>query len=126
MRRICADRGVPADRYIEESFGGAPAEAAPAATPPAAEDAATFQVSFAKQGKTLEVRADQTVLSAARAGGIRLPTSCGNGVCGTCKSKLVSGQVDMKHEGGIRQREVDAGFFLPCCSKPLSALVIDR
>lgn len=127
VRQICAARGVPAERYIEESFGGAPAEAAPAATAPnAAGGVATFQVSFAKQGKTLDVRADQTVLSAARAGGIKLPTSCGNGVCGTCKSKLVSGQVDMKHEGGIRQREVDAGFFLPCCSKPLSELVIDR
>lgn len=127
LRQICAARGVPTDRYTEESFGGAPVEAL-SATPPAvgAEGAATFKVSFAKQGKTLEVRADRTVLSAARAGGIKLPTSCGNGVCGTCKSKLVSGQVDMQHQGGIRQREVDAGFFLPCCSKPLSELVLDR
>ncbi|WP_342452290.1 2Fe-2S iron-sulfur cluster-binding protein [Ciceribacter sichuanensis] len=47
-------------------------------------------------------------------------------LCGTCKSKLLSGSVDMKHNGGIRQREIDAGLFLPCCSKPLSDLVIDR
>jgi hypothetical protein len=32
----------------------------------------------------------------------------------------------MKHSGGIRQREIDAGFFLLCCSRPLSDLVIDR
>lgn len=125
VRQICAARGVPAQRYIEESFGGAPVEAAPTAEPATA-GTATFKVTFAKQGKTLDVRADQTVLSAARAGGIKLPTSCGNGVCGTCKSKLVSGQVDMQHQGGIRQREVDAGFFLPCCSRPLSELVLER
>lgn len=128
VRQICSARGVPAGRYIEESFGGAPVETAPAAEPATvgSDGTATFKVTFAKQGKTLDVRADQTVLSAARQGGIKLPTSCGNGVCGTCKSKLVSGKVDMKHEGGIRQREVDAGFFLPCCSKALSALVVDR
>jgi ferredoxin len=74
----------------------------------------------------IDTSGDQTVLSAAKKAGVRLPSSCANGLCGTCKSKLVSGSVDMKHSGGIRQREIDAGFFLPCCSKPLSDLVIDR
>jgi ferredoxin len=110
---------------VEESFGGEPVETAPAPVA-ASNGAVTYQVTFAKQGKTLDVHADQTVLSAARLGGLKLPTSCGNGICGTCKSKLLSGVVDMKHEGGIRQREVEAGFFLPCCSKPLSELVVDR
>ena len=36
------------------------------------------------------------------------------------------GSVDMNHNGGIRQREIDLGLFLPCCSKPLTDLVIDR
>lgn len=125
VRQICAARGVAPERYIEESFGTAP-EVAPASPPADAAGAPTFKVTFAKQGKTLDVRADQTVLSAARQGGLKLPTSCGNGVCGTCKSKLLSGRVDMKHSGGIRQREVDAGFFLPCCSRALSELVVDR
>lgn len=83
-------------------------------------------VEFSKQKKTLEISSEQSVLAAAKKGSVRLPSSCSNGVCGTCKSKLVSGSVEMNHNGGIRQREVDAGFFLPCCSKPLSDLVIDR
>lgn len=57
---------------------------------------------------------------------MRLKSSCANGVYGTCKSKLLSGSVEMKHNGGIRQKEIDAGMFLPYCSKPLSDLVIDR
>jgi hypothetical protein len=32
----------------------------------------------------------------------------------------------MKHLGGIRPAEIDAGLFLPCCSKPLSDLVIEK
>ena len=47
-------------------------------------------------------------------------------MCGTCKSKLLSGTVEMKHAGGIRQREIDAGMALLCCSKPTSDLVVER
>ena len=57
---------------------------------------------------------------------MRLPSSCTKGLCGTCKSRLVSGKVEMKHQGGIRQREIDQGMVLLCCSKPLTDLVVDR
>jgi ferredoxin len=66
------------------------------------------------------------VLDAAKKAGVRLPASCTQGMCGTCKVKLVSGEVAMKHAGGIRQREIDQGMVLLCCSKPLSDLVVDK
>jgi ferredoxin len=47
-------------------------------------------------------------------------------MCGTCKSKMTSGSVEMNHKGGIRQREIDQGMVLICCSKPTSDLVIER
>ncbi|MND20778.1 FAD-binding oxidoreductase [Agrobacterium tumefaciens] len=124
-RLISSALGVPAQNYIEESFDAAVIDE----TGLSAEEAAAsrlWQVEFQKQGRNIEVRSDQTVLSSAKKSGVRLPSSCSNGVCGTCKSKLVSGTVDMNHNGGIRQREIDAGMFLPCCSRPLSDLVIDR
>lgn len=124
-RSICGELGLPAPNYHEESFDAAVIDDAPAPVTDAVE-ARVFNVQFSKQNKAVSVRADQTVLSCAKKGGVRIPSSCANGICGTCKSKLVSGQVDMKHDGGIRQREIDAGFFLPCCSRPLSDLVIER
>ncbi len=124
-KSISAELGVPEKNYHEESFDAAVIEEAPAPIAEAVE-AKVFTVQFSKQGKSVEVRADQTVLACAKKSGVRLPSSCANGICGTCKSKLVSGNVDMKHDGGIRQREIDAGFFLPCCSKPLSDLVVER
>jgi 3-phenylpropionate/trans-cinnamate dioxygenase ferredoxin reductase subunit len=126
VRQLSLALGVPQERYYEESFDAAVLDEDDVPLTPATEVAASFKVSFAKQAKVIEVGVDQSVLSAARKAGVRLPSSCSNGLCGTCKSKLVSGSVDMKHNGGIRQREVDAGFFLPCCSKPLSDLVVDR
>jgi ferredoxin len=89
-------------------------------------DAKTFLVELSKSGTTIQCAPNQFVLDAARAAGLRLASSCSKGLCGTCKSKLISGQVDMKHGGGIRQREIDQGMFLPCCSKPLSNLVIEK
>ena len=85
-----------------------------------------FRVHFSKSGITVDCAPDETVLSAARKGGMRLPSSCRQGVCGTCKSKVASGTVDMKAAGGIRQREIDQGMALLCCSRPTSDLVIDR
>lgn len=124
-RMISAELGVGTDRYLEESFDASLTDSAPVMAEMSTA-AVSYKVQFLKQGKTLDVDAGQTVLSCAKKMGVRIPSSCANGICGTCKSKLVSGLIDMKHEGGIRQREIDAGFFLPCCSKPLTDLVIDR
>lgn len=129
VRETSAALGVPPSHYFEESFDAAqPAvpEAAQPSAAPATAVAQVFKVSFAKQAKQIDIACDQPILAAARKQGVGIPSSCGNGLCGTCKSKLISGKVDMQHNGGLRQREVDAGFFLPCCSKPLSDLVIDR
>jgi ferredoxin-NADP reductase len=86
----------------------------------------TFTVEFTKTRRSIEVPETMTVLEAAKRAGMRLPSSCTQGLCGTCKSKKLSGTIDMKHQGGIRQREIDAGMMLLCCSKPTSDLVIER
>jgi ferredoxin-NADP reductase len=96
---------------------------------PASEPAGTetrFKVSFAKSHREIECGSGQHVLDAAKKAGVRLPSSCTQGMCGTCKVKLVAGEVEMKHAGGIRQREIDQGMVLLCCSKPLTDLVVDK
>ncbi len=85
----------------------------------------TFSVSFSLSGRTIACDAQSSILRAARLAGLRLPFSCGRGICGTCKRKLLAGAVDMAQQGGIRQVEIDAGMILVCCSKPLSDLVIE-
>jgi glycine betaine catabolism B len=85
-----------------------------------------FKVNFAKSRRDIECGSNEHVLDAAKKAGVRLPSSCTQGMCGTCKVKLVSGEVSMKHAGGIRQREIDQGMVLLCCSKPLTDLVVDK
>lgn len=84
-----------------------------------------FTVTLSRTGKTFSMPANQTVLSAAKKAGAIVPSSCSQGVCGTCKTALLKGTVEMNHNGGIRQREIDKGLRLLCCSKPTSDLVLD-
>ncbi|MES2259460.1 MAG: hybrid-cluster NAD(P)-dependent oxidoreductase [Pseudomonadota bacterium] len=132
VRKLLLDAGYDMANYHEESFSfetlSSEAEAGHDAEDMTAEPgaAAQFSVNFTRSGDTVSCGAGQTILAAARGAGMRLPTSCTQGLCGTCKTKMVSGQVDMKHAGGIRQREIDQGWILPCCSKPLSDVVLER
>jgi ferredoxin-NADP reductase len=98
----------------------------PAAAPGVAETQTRYKVSFTKSNREIECGSGQHVLDAAKKAGVRLPASCTQGMCGTCKVKLVSGEVAMKHAGGIRQREIDQGMVLLCCSKPLTDLVVEK
>lgn len=101
--------------------GAAPAEAA--AEPPTS--TSTFTVQFSRSVRTIDCDANTFVLDAALNAGLTVPSSCGQGMCGTCKSSLLEGTVEMNHAGGIRPREIAQGKFLPCCSKPTGNLVID-
>jgi ferredoxin len=85
-----------------------------------------YTVTYTVSGRTITCPSGMFVLDAALAAGLKLPFNCRQGLCGTCKSKLLSGQYDMQHQGGIRPKEIANGMFLPCCSKPLSDLVIEK
>ena len=134
VRDLLDEAGFDRQHYHEESFSfetlveDAP-ELLTEVTPSGDENeqrANTFAVSFTRSNREIVCGPDQHVLEAARQAGVRLPASCTQGMCGTCKVKLVSGQVEMKHNGGIRQREIDQGMVLLCCSKPLTDLVVEK
>jgi len=123
-RAICAAVGCAADRVHHELFtlqGSSPPAGDPAGTSPAAEG---FTVEFRESGVTVASSAEGTLLDAASRAGLTLPSSCAQGLCGTCKTTLVAGEVDMQHAGGIRPREIAAGKVLLCCSRPLTDVVV--
>lgn len=128
VRDMLVGHGLDMKRFHEESFDFGVLSAADPDVPEAIEalDAARYQVQFTRSRREVECGADTPILAAAKAAGMRLPSSCAKGMCGTCKCKLISGTVEMKHEGGIRQREIDQGMILICCAKPTSDLVIER
>ena len=128
------EAGADPARCHEESFViGAPA--APTLVPlPGVPDGPTSPVEgaavgvsirFARSGREVLCPPGTTVLDAAASVGITLPSSCAEGLCGTCKSTLLEGSVDMRHQGGIRPRGIAQQKFLPCCSTPTGDIVVD-
>lgn len=123
-RQVLADLQVDPTRCHEESFTiDVPVAAPVEAASPVEQTAPT--VTFGRSGREVQCPLGMTVLEAAASAGVSLPSSCGGGLCGTCKSGLLSGRVEMSHQGGIRPREIAAGKFLPCCSTPDGDIVVD-
>lgn len=83
-------------------------------------------VTFTVSGRTLECRPDQTLLEIAEAAGIPMPASCRDGECGKCRARLLRGKVDMRHRGGIAARQIELGYVLTCCSRPLTDVALER
>ena len=68
----------------------------------------------------------QTLLQAADAAGIELPSSCRNGTCRTCLCKLASGQIRYRIEWpGVSVDEKAEGWILPCVAEATSDVTLD-
>lgn len=128
VRGMLDEAGFDHARYHEESFSfeTLQQDSGPQTSVSNTVVTAGFEINFQKSMRQIVCGPQQHVLEAARSAGVRLASSCAQGMCGTCKVKLISGTVDMQHKGGIRQREIDQGMVLLCCSKPLSNLVVDK
>ena len=69
-------------------------------------------------------RGQPSILDAASAAGLEVPYSCTSGVCGTCRARLVEGEVRMERNFALDKQEVAAGFVLTCQSHPTTARVV--
>jgi CDP-4-dehydro-6-deoxyglucose reductase len=78
-------------------------------------------------GHVFQVPEGETVLAAALNEGFHLPYGCRNGACGSCKGKVLAGEIDQgKYQHtALSDDERAAGYALFCVAKPLSDLVIE-
>lgn len=87
----------------------------------------SFQISVQPSNRQFTCDEGETVLAAAIRAGVGLPYGCKNGACGSCKGKLVSGNIEQgKHqERALSAQEAEQGQALFCCATPQSDLVIE-
>ncbi|HET9208026.1 MAG TPA: 1,2-phenylacetyl-CoA epoxidase subunit PaaE [Burkholderiaceae bacterium] len=122
--------GVAEDRIHIERFGIAPqaAQAVGAVIHQAQPgDAELAKVTIIRDGlrREIEFRKDQpSILDCASAAGLEVPFSCTSGVCGTCRAKLIEGQVRMERNFALDKKEVEAGFVLTCQAHPTTERVV--
>ena len=84
----------------------------------------TFTITAEFQGtqQIFPCRSDQTVLSAAEAAGVPLPSSCCSGVCTTCAALISEGSVHQPDAMGVKADLQLKGYALLCVSFPLADL----
>jgi ferredoxin-NADP reductase len=124
VREALAGLGYDMSRYHQESFSAGPehAEEVPEDVVPDAHN--HVEIEFTLSGVTTRCAETDTILAAARAAGILIPSGCSMGICGTCKILKTAGHVHMVHNGGITEEDVADGYILACCSRPLGRVML--
>lgn len=133
VKQLLQAAGFDMSRYHEESFGATPAEDIAEAEAHANRheeagdhtEVAGFVVNFPENGKSVTVAAETTVHVAASKAGINIPKACGMGICGTCRVKVLCGEVEMNDNGGLTEDEIADGYILSCCSKVKTNLEVE-
>jgi ring-1,2-phenylacetyl-CoA epoxidase subunit PaaE len=92
----------------------------PAAGPGRAEESQVAEVTIIMDGRrrSFSMRMNgESVLDGAAKAGLELPFSCRAGVCSTCRTKVVRGEVAMNQNYALENWELEQGYVLACQSK---------
>jgi vanillate O-demethylase ferredoxin subunit len=111
-------QGWPDGQTHREYF----APATQANTAPAGE----FEVELASSGQVFVIPADKPIVQVLLEHGIEIPTSCDQGVCGTCLTRVISGVPDHRDSFLTDEERARNDQMTPCCSRAKSPrLVLD-
>ena len=120
-RQVLAELGVPPRQVHQELF-----YVEDVAPPPATHDDApqgpACEVTVVLDGRSTVVAVPRsaTILEGAQRARPDLPFACKGGVCGTCRAKLIDGEVHMRRNFALEDDEIEDGFVLTCQSTPLT------
>ena len=84
----------------------------------------SFEVKLASSGKVVNVSKDKTVVEALKAAGIEVQTSCEQGVCGTCLTRVLEGEPDHRDMYLTTEEQAANDQFMPCCSRSITSMLV--
>ena len=90
-------------------------------------DGKNVEITFNLDGLSGKVEspesANETLLNATLRVRPDVPFACAGGVCGTCRAKLVEGEVEMAENFALEKDEIEKGYILTCQSRPKTASI---
>lgn len=119
VRDMLLEHCVDSERIHLELFHGYE-------TRPATErsyEAATVTFTLGGEQDTFDLVPGDSILEGALQRRSDAPYACMGGACGTCRAKLVDGNVEMDHNFALGRAELDAGYILTCQSHPTTPFV---
>lgn len=121
-RDVLRDLGAPDEKVHRELFFVDDIPPPPVEHAEAGLEGPSSRVAVTLDGRTTELSLprDRPVLDAAQETRADLPYACKGGVCGTCRAKVVSGEVNMRRNYALEDDELADGYVLTCQSLPVS------
>ena len=127
VRGVLLERGVDAAQVHRELFHvGAPVvRRAPPQSPDTPLEGAEVTVVLDGRSVTFTMTPDgDAILDETLRARPDAPYACRNAVCGTCRARVVEGQVRMDSNYALEPDEVARGYVLTCQSHPVTARVV--
>ena len=83
-----------------------------------------FKVQLHRSGQIFDVEPDQTIVQALSANGVEIVTSCEQGVCGTCLTRVIAGEPEHRDCYLTDEEHAANDQILPCCSRSRSPVLV--
>ena len=122
VKDVLTDNGIEADRIHFELFKAAKPTEIEEKTAPSGKTTATITVD--DETTTIEMSQKQTILEAALDEDIDAPYSCQGGICSSCLARLKEGEVTMRQNNILTEKEVAAGLILTCQAHPTTTTIV--
>lgn len=92
--------------------------------PPQQTAGGSFTVRIHSTGASVTVASDETVVAAVARLGVEIPVSCEQGICGTCITRVLSGEIEHRDQYFNEAEQAAQDQFTPCCSRAKSVVLV--
>jgi ferredoxin-NADP reductase len=121
VRGILLSLDVDPSRILQETFGG---KKLAAQTGPETETL-DATIEFTRVGRSFSFSTGRTLLETAELNGISIPSSCRQGQCGTCATRVLEGDARMECEDGLDPALKAQGYVLACVARARGNVRVD-
>ena len=84
-----------------------------------------YNVTLSKSEEVIPCGSNTSILVSIQKQGITVPFACAQGLCGTCRTKMLQGTVEMDAQGGLLKSHEKEGYILTCCSYPTTDVILE-
>ena len=81
-----------------------------------------FRVRLARSGREFAIPAGRSIARVLQEGGVDLPSSCEEGICGTCRTTYLEGEPE--HNDFVLTTSEQENELMPCCARSCSELLV--
>ncbi len=120
VEQVLLEAGIPKRQVHLERFTVASVPPPDPAAPVVTEE---VTIELGRSTVTAPYRAGNTLLQTARLAGLKAPSSCETGSCGTCMAQVVEGSARMLNNDALDDDEVAEGWVVTCQALPTSRRV---